>query len=291
MAPATAEPRLRVLLIKHPLRHVASFIEKARRFDHMQQFVTLEGVLEHLAKVYDWAAQEPIDCELRYEDLVAGPQAALSPILARFGLAWDAAMDDWRSAVHHHIGGNAGPRSQINPAKRPTGGFLQRKYNRPDVFTDDSFAQVLTAEEIEEVIGHPITAALCERFGYAPRIVPSAEALAASMSEAAGRASLESARQRLALPFETDGGHGFRARLELLPQHAVLEAMRDFPGNHRRSPLRLYEDGVELGPAHTDHRLIRSEGAGRFSHWDVLYFSTADNSDPNANGRLYEVSF
>lgn len=54
------------------------------------------------------------------------------------------------------------------------------------------------------------------------------------------------------------------------------------------SPLRLFEDGVEIGPGSSLHDDIRKLGGGRFSHWgDTLFFSTSDNSDPNANRRTY----
>lgn len=64
---------------------------------------------------------------------------------------------------------------------------------------------------------------------------------------------------------------------------------------HPFSILRLFEDGRELGPAHSPHQLIRDLGQGRFSHWSgdpsgepqVLFFSASDNSDPTANGRTY----
>lgn len=54
------------------------------------------------------------------------------------------------------------------------------------------------------------------------------------------------------------------------------------------STLRLYENGVELGPAHAVHQDIRDYGKGRFSHWGTtLYFSASDNSNPATNGRKY----
>ncbi|MGF7072396.1 hypothetical protein [Mucilaginibacter sp. R-33] len=54
------------------------------------------------------------------------------------------------------------------------------------------------------------------------------------------------------------------------------------------SKLRLFENGVELGPAHSTHHDIRSFGLGQFSHWgNTLYFSTSDNSNPLTNGRKY----
>jgi hypothetical protein len=58
------------------------------------------------------------------------------------------------------------------------------------------------------------------------------------------------------------------------------------------SQLRIFENGVEIGPAHTAHADIRTSGDGRFSHWSdgttaSLYFSASDNSNPMTNGRTY----
>lgn len=65
--------------------------------------------------------------------------------------------------------------------------------------------------------------------------------------------------------------------------------------NPRASTLRLFEDGVEIGPAHSSHDEIRAIGMGRFSHWSEgpvswLYMSTSDNSDPRFNGRRYTAT-
>jgi hypothetical protein len=54
------------------------------------------------------------------------------------------------------------------------------------------------------------------------------------------------------------------------------------------STLKIYEDGIALGPAHSGHADIRKFGRGRYSHWeDALYFSSSDNSDPRTNKRRY----
>lgn len=54
------------------------------------------------------------------------------------------------------------------------------------------------------------------------------------------------------------------------------------------SKLRLFEDGKELGAAHSSHASIRDEGKGKFSHWgSTLRFSASDNTDPRTNGRKY----
>ena len=55
-----------------------------------------------------------------------------------------------------------------------------------------------------------------------------------------------------------------------------------------QSILRLFENGVELGPAHSVHDDIRNLGKGRFSHWGTtVIFSASDNTDPRTNGRSY----
>lgn len=54
------------------------------------------------------------------------------------------------------------------------------------------------------------------------------------------------------------------------------------------STMHLFENGVELGPAHSVHQDIRDYGKGRFSHWGTtIYFSSSDNTDPATNGRKY----
>lgn len=78
------------------------------------------------------------------------------------------------------------------------------------------------------------------------------------------------------------------------PLYGVVSDSRLFP---RQSTLQLYEDGKELGPAHSLHDDIRNAGGGRFSHWGnglgngYIIFSTSDNTDPRRNGRTYSVRF
>ena len=54
------------------------------------------------------------------------------------------------------------------------------------------------------------------------------------------------------------------------------------------SPLRIREHGLALGPGGSPIDLISHQGRGKFRHWrGRLFFSTSNNSDPNANGRSY----
>ena len=61
-------------------------------------------------------------------------------------------------------------------------------------------------------------------------------------------------------------------------------------GNH--STLILLEDGVPLDPPHVLHAEIRTEGKGRYSHWNSnIWFAASDNTDPRDNGRHYQVAY
>jgi len=77
--------------------------------------------------------------------------------------------------------------------------------------------------------------------------------------------------------------------------HCFIVALPEIQGDNskdcpRISRLRLFEDGVELGPAHVTHVAIAEEGGGRFSHsGNQLYFSSSDGVSPITNGRVYTV--
>lgn len=73
-----------------------------------------------------------------------------------------------------------------------------------------------------------------------------------------------------------------------LPQS--LQPWADEPTLPRRSPFLLLEDGRPLATPHTPHARIAEEGAGLYSHWGrSIYFAASDGSDPNANGRCYQL--
>ncbi|MGH8510787.1 MAG: pectate lyase family protein, partial [Gammaproteobacteria bacterium] len=65
----------------------------------------------------------------------------------------------------------------------------------------------------------------------------------------------------------------------------------DNSANPTRSVLKLFENSLELGPAHSVHANIRNLGQGRFSHWtgavESLRFAASNNTDPRTNGRSY----
>jgi hypothetical protein len=72
----------------------------------------------------------------------------------------------------------------------------------------------------------------------------------------------------------------------------IARVQCEMPGDRdSRSGITVWENGVQLGPGHQRHELIRSTGGGSFSYWvqGTLYFSTSDNTDPRTNGRKYEI--
>lgn len=90
----------------------------------------------------------------------------------------------------------------------------------------------------------------------------------------------------LAPPFRRAGAVGWIADLP-----AELHDLTDTNAEPYRSRLRLLEDGRPLGPPHCVHETIERLGRGRYSFWDtVVYFSSADNTDPNINGQAYAVA-
>ena len=63
----------------------------------------------------------------------------------------------------------------------------------------------------------------------------------------------------------SNGGHAY---VVAVPHRAFpYEVHSDDINDGLRSRLRLYEDGVQLGSAHTAHVSIRDHGHGTFSHW------------------------
>ncbi|MGD9880575.1 MAG: Gfo/Idh/MocA family oxidoreductase [Reyranella sp.] len=90
----------------------------------------------------------------------------------------------------------------------------------------------------------------------------------------------------LAPPFRRAGAMGWIADLP-----TELHGLTDTNQEPYRSQLRLFENGRPLGPPHCLHETIERLGRGRYSFWQgVVYFSSADNSDPNVNGHAYAVA-
>jgi hypothetical protein len=94
---------------------------------------------------------------------------------------------------------------------------------------------------------------------------------------------------RIFRPFEKLGDSTYAVIAHEWTTPGSLEDIADSDDNDQRSPVLIYENGRQLGPAHSKHADIANLGMGRYSHWRGQGFviSSSDNSDPNTNGRFY----
>jgi glycosyltransferase involved in cell wall biosynthesis/2-polyprenyl-3-methyl-5-hydroxy-6-metoxy-1,4-benzoquinol methylase len=183
---------------------------------------------------------------------------------------------------------------------------LLRRYGfEPDVVHEVDLAAAL--DQSAPTLEHNLGSAMSHRCGKAANLIVIAYRRGESPRPAR---RLADAERRIERPVGTQGviarekrlmpGRGLAA-IELavdraeraegacytlpLPSRVVAA---DGEGTPRRSTLRLFEDGKELGPAHAVHASIAALGGGQFSHWDkALLFSSSDGTDPTRNGRHY----
>ncbi|MGH8579623.1 MAG: Ig-like domain-containing protein, partial [Gammaproteobacteria bacterium] len=82
----------------------------------------------------------------------------------------------------------------------------------------------------------------------------------------------------------SDGGFAYK----IVKSFGTPADNTNFP---TRSTLRLFENSLELGLAHSLHADIRNLGQRRFSHWtgavESLRFAASNNTNPRTNGRSY----
>ena len=192
---------------------------------------------------------------IRYEDLIVNPEATLGPVLQQIGLAWHAGCAEPFARILKPSG--------LGSPLPPGGGDLM-----------DSIPG------LAETMGV---------MGYT-RPAPAPSRIEAKPSAAVTRLAERS--WRLAPPYLNDGGFAWMSKLYTCDEMSAVKDQADDLDSPRRSRLALFENGVPLGPAHSLHALIRSNGRGLYSHWHAhhaLRFSSLDNSDPNTNQREYVI--
>jgi len=94
---------------------------------------------------------------------------------------------------------------------------------------------------------------------------------------------------------QNESGHAF---LYPVPRLGFLGALSDSPEHPTDARTVILENGRPLGPPHTSHETIRAAGGGAYSHWGArwarpsyVYFSTADNTNPLENDRVYRLEY
>lgn len=92
-----------------------------------------------------------------------------------------------------------------------------------------------------------------------------------------------------------DAGNAYVIQLTTNP---MLWAGQDSKDDPQYSQLVVYEDDKPLNASHRSKKLIREDGAGRYSHWgesgssaSYLYFSASDNTNPTENGHSYSIRY
>lgn len=126
----------------------------------------------------------------------------------------------------------------------------------------------------EKMMGFALVGAICLSMGCSKAaITPVSDSTLFNAGTGVGNINL--------IGLKSDSGYAYKLGYNL-PQSG------DSNAEPRVSTLRLFENGIELGPAHSVHADIRNYGLGQFSHWGTeLFFSTSDNSNPLTNGRKY----
>lgn len=191
-------PHTYVLLIKHPIRHLASYVnnkfivneglvEAADRGaldpDHRRAMVRYVGkraasMAEAYRRTEEGLAAVAGDGGhrvLRYEDFVVDPEETLEPLLAEVGLEFEPSMVDYTALPHHPIGGNRGPHYQIRKdlsVQRFTS--YRRGYyeENPGLAMDNKYLDTFDGDQIDAILELDAYRGLCSTLGYDPEDFP-----------------------------------------------------------------------------------------------------------------------
>jgi hypothetical protein len=238
-------------IVRHPIHYACSAIS------HEGLELTpdvLGGVLQAWLDVFFMSRRRSDTgryCEIKYEALVAHPKRTLAPVLDSLGIEWNDSCLDAMSRPW----GERSPIRQLPAELRAV------------------------ADEIPEL------REAMQELGY--RVDEEQGASAPPTQQLQSRSN---GRWQLLGPFWREEGHCWIFPLTDTDLVDNFRSFADEVGEWRRSPVRLFEDDQLLGPAHSMHFRIRNDGWGAYSHWQThLMFSTSDNSDPNRNGRRYEI--
>jgi hypothetical protein len=192
---------------------------------------------------------------IKYEDLIHDTELTLTPFLERIGLEW-------------HSQCAAQLATKVKPSSYQSG-------FPPGTETIAELIPGLSDALLEE--GYDNALPKCFPVRSAPR-------------PAATR--LSDRTWTLNPPFLSDDGFSWISKLYTIPELVEFAGSADRFEAPQQSRLILLENGAPLGRAHSLHATIRCRGGGAYSHWGeqpLLYFSSSDNSDPNANKRTYCV--
>tara|TARA_A100000171_G_C2130349_1_gene146251 strand:+ start:1143 stop:2066 length:924 start_codon:yes stop_codon:yes gene_type:complete len=189
-----------VLLVKHPLRHLASFVSLRTKQDYsvyskwkkFKMKVKRQSPEEEIVDTYinymNWyyrsGVEDVIDSSgfmtLKYEDVVLDTEKAISPILSACGLTFETEMLLPFANDHHQIGGNTGPvylksgkwvgnsdLSHKNRLEHYEAVKINNEKKRDSLlFLDNKYEKVLTHKQIDKIVKDKRYRWLCDRLNY-----------------------------------------------------------------------------------------------------------------------------
>jgi len=198
MGEDTRSELLFVVLTKHPIRHVASFVTHdlftryrvrskadvhqawAQRHEEIMAFAVqtvrnIRGIYTAVQRRCAEVCGRGSTVRMAYELLVEDPPRALQPIMEFAGTDSCPEMLDYISHEHHPIGMSTGLRMQIRKRR----GLSDPAWNHTDYCNDyyvktqtlrmdDKYRQSFSPRQIEMLIESPEVQELCELLGYDP---------------------------------------------------------------------------------------------------------------------------
>jgi hypothetical protein len=170
-----------VILVKHPVRHIASFIvnlkkEQRKRLrsrrDIKLQIDTIYEYYENLFLNLGQTFSQGPFCIMQYEKMVFDPALALTPLLDILNLEYNPLMNDCYEQSHHVIGGNSAALYQFkNKWQGETLDMIstmrQRYYaKKRGIFLDNKYLEALTPDEVKWIQKRKKVHKLFEMLGY-----------------------------------------------------------------------------------------------------------------------------
>jgi hypothetical protein len=185
-----------ILLTKHPIRHVASFIandylKQRNRFtlpeimnlQQLEQERSVEVAREYTAKILAFARQmedriplfeaRGTVLRMQYEEIIATLQGTLDPLLHLVGLEYVDAMSDFSRHEHHPIGGNMGPHLQTTGRQGAKLAYGRMSESRERFYTqsqslviDNKYREILSVRLLDALCASAEIVEACHLLGY-----------------------------------------------------------------------------------------------------------------------------
>lgn len=164
-----------VVLTKHPIRHVASFVTNDRPNDRLGY---AEERIAYLLRFYERVdealpALGTRSMRVQYERLVSDAERVLGRILDLAGECFEPSMLDFAGAEQHPFGGNRGPAVQVRRRRGQATKWDPRAEHRRAFYEtaqglrlDDKYREAFSDDELLTLTRSPRLRGLCEQLGY-----------------------------------------------------------------------------------------------------------------------------